>query len=39
MDWIEVTYFGCTLLFSLYIMICFLIGVVVGHFLIGRIKG
>lgn len=39
MNWEEVTYFGCSLMFSFYIMVCFLIGVLIGHILIGRIKG
>ena len=39
MDWNEVAYFGCTLLFALYEFFCFLVGAILGHFLIYRVRG
>lgn len=39
MDWVEVTRFGATLLFSIFIILCFLTGCVIGHYAVYRIRG
>lgn len=39
MDWVEVTRFGATLLFCIFMILCFLTGCVVGHYALSRMRG
>lgn len=38
-DWEGMAVWGCTLLFSFYAIFCFLVGCVIGHLLIYRVRG